>query len=70
MGPNFYILLVVLGFFGFVAYAICAHEKRDSDRRRVALVPVIERRQLDRRRRSLVSFLAWIIRSPGSKDSK
>jgi len=64
------IILVVIVFFGLVIHSILKDEKRKSARRQQQLANPIERRLEDRRRKSIVSYLAWAIRSRWSKFTK
>jgi hypothetical protein len=67
MGTSVYITIVVVGFLVLVSYSILDVEKRKSERRQYVLPYPIERRKLDRGRRSIYSYLAWALRSQGSK---
>jgi len=70
VGTNLYMLFVVIGFFGLLAYSIHQDEKRKADRRHADLPTTPERRRQDRRQESLPAYLAWAWRSLWSKPSK
>ncbi len=70
MGTNDYIIFVVIGFFGLVLHSIHKEEKRRLDQRQQSLPQPIERRNQDRRRRNMHSYLAWVLRSQWSKLTK
>jgi hypothetical protein len=66
VSANNWILIIVALFFGYLLLAIHYEEKRSVDRRKVNLGPPggIERRSgKDRRRDSLLHYLAWVLRS-------
>jgi hypothetical protein len=66
VGTNDYVLMIVALFFSYLLLAIHYEETRSTDRRRVNLGPPngIERRSgRDRRRDSLIHYLAWVFRS-------
>lgn len=66
MGINDCLLLVVAVFFGYLLLAIHYEEKRAIDRRKRGVGPPegVERRLgKDRRRDSLLHYLAWVLRS-------
>ena len=66
MGINDCILLVVALLFGYLLLAIHYEEKRAKDRRKQNLGPPdgIERRSgRDRRRDSVLHYVAWVLRS-------
>lgn len=66
MGINDYILIVVAVFFGYLLLAIHYEEKRATERRKLNLGPPdgVERRSgKDRRRDSVLHYVAWVLRS-------
>ena len=78
MGINDYILIIVGLFFGYLLLAIHYEEKRSTERRKQNLGPpdgVERRRSKDRRRDSVLHYVAWVLRSQlrrmgGSKKDK
>jgi hypothetical protein len=66
VSTNNWILIIVALLFGYLLLAVHYEEKRSKDRRKVNLGPPggIERRSgRDRRRDSLLHYLAWVLRS-------
>jgi hypothetical protein len=66
LGINDYILIVVAVFFGYLLLAIHYEEKRATERRKLNLGPPdgVERRSgKDRRRDSVLHYVAWVLRS-------
>ncbi len=62
MSISSYILLVVVVFFALVLHAIHREDKRQAERRKQNVPVAVERRQAQRRRKSLASLLAWVLR--------
>jgi len=66
LGINDCLLIVVALFFGYLLLAIHYEEKRATERRKQNLGPPdgIERRSgKDRRRDSVLHYVAWVLRS-------
>lgn len=63
VGTNIYLLLVVLIFFGLLAYSIHKEDKRTTERRKLDIPPLIERRRQDRRDHGPWASLGWSLRS-------
>ena len=61
------VVLVVLAFFALALYAVRVEENRRLDRRREDLPVAVERRKQNRRRKSLIAYVLWVLRSLKSK---
>jgi hypothetical protein len=70
MGIVVITLLAVVLFFGLALYTIRKDERRRSDRRQLHQPRPLEQRGQDRRSNNLFSYLAWVVRSLGSKLTK
>jgi hypothetical protein len=70
MGIIVLVILAVLIFFGLALYSIRIEENRREDRRQQDHPVPIERRTQDRRKKSLISHLSWLLRSLKAKFTR
>ncbi|HXC16530.1 MAG TPA: hypothetical protein VNV60_03720 [Holophagaceae bacterium] len=64
------VILAVLIFFGLALYSIRIEENRREDRRQQDHPVPAERRTQNRRKKSLVCHLGWVLRSLKSKFTR
>ena len=70
MGTIVLVILAVLIFFGLALYSIRIEENRREDRRQQDHPVPVERRTQDRRKKSLVCYVRWVLQSLKSKFTK
>ncbi|HET6330782.1 MAG TPA: hypothetical protein VFF76_08350 [Holophagaceae bacterium] len=70
MGTIILVILAVLVFFTLALYGVRIEENRRKERRERDLPVPVERRIQDRRKKSLVRQLGWVLRSLKSKFTR
>lgn len=70
MGTIALVILAVLVFFGLALYSIRIEENRREDRRQQDHPVPVDRRTQDRRKKSLISHLRWLLWSLKSKFTR